>query len=538
MRAKMLPEGLMSAKKLALISVADKRFITNLARDIIRAGYEIVSTGGTYKKLKESGVPCKELSKLIKAPELLGGRVKTLHPHVHAAILADRDDAAHMKELAKEGITPIDMVVVNFYPFAAKVVPGKTAMPAAIELIDIGGPTMVRAAAKNHKHVAIVTNVEQYKDISRELKELGDITPEMKMRLAAEAFRATQEFDSGVSAYFQHMLPKAETKAKTAAAPAEMLPDKLTLTLKRVEVLRYGENPHQKAARYSVTGLATVPFKVLQGKEMSYNNFLDTSSALGVVSAIYPKPVVACVVKHLNPCGIAVGDDPLQTFIKARESDAQSAFGGIVGLNCPVDAKLAEELRRTFLEIVVAPSFSDEARQVLASKLNLRLVQAQPAECRAIQASSPRLAANLFGVMLQEYDTLIEKWEDLQVVTDVAPAPALREDILLGMIFVRFLKSNSLCLVKDSVMVGAGVGQMSRVDAAKIALEKAAKRAVGAVLVSDGFFPYSDTIELASKAKVGCVVAPAGSKRDMEVVDAANKLKVPLVFAPNRHFWH
>lgn len=529
----------MPAKKLALISVADKRFITNLARDLVRAGYDIVSTGGTYKKLKESGVPCKELSRVIKAAEILDGRVKTLHPHVHAAILADRENPAHMKELHKDGITPIDIVVVNFYPFTAKVQPGKTTMAAAIELIDVGGPTMVRASAKNHKHVAVLTNVEQYKEISRELKETGAISGETKIRLAMEAFRATQEFDSAVMAYFQQMLPKREEKVKALeAAPAEMLPDKVALALKRVEHLRYGENPHQKAARYSIAGLPTVPFKVLQGKEMSYNNFLDTAAALSAVSIAYPKPVAACVVKHLNPCGIAVGDDPLSTFIKAREADAQSAFGGVVGLNCAVDGKLAEELRRTFLEIIVAPSFSEEARQTLAGKLNLRLVQSAPSDCRAVQTGGPRLVTHLFGAMLQEYDTRIEKWEELQVVTDVAPAPALKDDILLGLIFIRFLKSNSLCVVKDSVMVGAGVGQMSRVDAARIALEKAAKRATGAVLVSDGFFPYSDTIELAAKSKVGCVVSPAGSKRDMEVVDAANKLKVPLIFAPNRHFLH
>lgn len=529
----------MPAKKLALISVADKRFITNLARDLVRAGYDIISTGGTFRKLKESGVPCKELAKVIKAPEILDGRVKSLHSHVHAAILADRDNPAHMKELQKEGVVPIEIVVVNFYPFATKVQAGKTAIPVAIELIDIGGPTLVRAAAKNHKHVAVVTSVEQYKEFSRELKEPGGISPETKLRLATEAFRATQEFDSAVLAFLMQTLPKRDEKAKTVeAAPAEMLPDKLALALKRVELLRYGENPHQKAARYAITGLPTVPFKVLQGKEMSYNNYLDAAAALSIVSAEYAKPIAATVVKHLNPCGIAVGNDAVPTFIKAREADAQSAFGGIVGLNCPVDAKLAQELRRTFLEIVVAPSFSEEARQILASKLNLRLVQATPADCRTVQTGGPRLITHLFGAMLQEYDTMLEKWEELQVVTDVAPAPALKDDILLGTTFIRFLKSNSLCLVKDSVMVGAGVGQMSRVDAAKIALEKAAKRAVGAVLVSDGFFPYSDAIELAAKAKVGCVVAPAGSKRDMEVVEAANKLKVPLIFAPNRHFLH
>jgi phosphoribosylaminoimidazolecarboxamide formyltransferase/IMP cyclohydrolase len=530
----------MTAKKLALLSVADKRFITGIARDLIRAGYEIISTGGTYRKLKESNVPCRELARVIKSPELLGGRVKTLHPRVHAAILSDRDDPAQMKELQKDGIAPIDVVVVNFYPFGSKVHPGKTALAAAVELIDIGGPAMARAAAKNHKRVAVITNIEQYKEASRQLKEHRAFTPQFRLHLAAEAFRLTQEYDSAVAAYFAYAAPKpAEApKAAAAAPPAELLPDKLSLQLKRIEMLRYGENPHQKSARYSAAGLPAVPFKVLQGKAMSYNNFLDAAAALSIVSANYAKPVAACVVKHLNPCGIAVGDDAVETFVKAREADAQSAFGGVVGLNCTVDGKLAGEVRRTFLEIVVAPGFDSVARQVLSGKLNLRLVQALPAECRAVQAGSPRLVSHLFGVMLQEHDTRIETWEDLQVVTDLAPAPALKDDILLALVFIRFLKSNSLCLVKDAVMVGAGAGQMSRVDAAKIALEKAGKRATGAVLASDGFFPYIDTIELAAKAKVGCVVAPGGSKRDMEVVEAANKMKVPLIFAPYRHFLH
>jgi phosphoribosylaminoimidazolecarboxamide formyltransferase / IMP cyclohydrolase len=320
--------------------------------------------------------------------------------------------------------------------------------------------------------------------------------------------------------------------------PAQMLPASLTLQLKQSEKLRYGENPHQQAARYNVGGLPSVPFKVLQGKEMSFNNYLDASAALSVVSAEYNHPYVACVVKHLNPCGIAVADDPIKAFQLARDADPTSAFGGIVGLNCRVDIALASELKRTFFEIVIAPSYEPAAREQLASKLNLRLIQADPQECREVRANSPKLHFTVLGMLLQGQDVAEEQWEQLHVATNSAPAEALREDILLGLSWIRFLKSNSLCLVKDGVMVGAGMGQTSRVKATEIALDSAGKRAASAVLISDGFFPFADSIELAAKAKVACVVAPAGSKRDMEVVAAANKLKLPLVFAPLRHFLH
>jgi len=528
----------MAAKKYALLSVADKRFISNFGRDLLKSGYDLLATSGTYAKLRESGVPCKELSRVFKSPVLLGGRVKTLQMQVHAAILADRSNPSHMKDLQKEGITPIDVVVVNFYALPQKPASAKGAAEGAMDMIDIGGPAMVRAAAKNYQHVAVVSSVEQYREISRELKTKGSIGLETRVRLAAEAFAATARYEAALSAWFQGMLPKEALVERVGAVPQELLPDKVTIQLRRLQNLRYGENPHQRAARYGGANLPVVPFKVLQGKEMSYNNFLDASSALAIVSAEYPQPIVACIVKHLNPCGIAVGAKEVDTFIKAREADAQSAFGGVVGLSCPVGGALADELRKSFFEIVVAPLFDADARQVLASKLNLRLVQATPADCRSALAAGAKLSAHLFGVMLQEHDLVQEKWEDLQAVTDHAPAEALRQDILLGLTFIRFLRSNSICLVKDGVMVGAGSGQMSRVDAAEIALRKAGKRAAGAVLVSDGFFPFADAIELAAKAKVGCVVAPAGSKRDQEVVSAANKLHVPFVFSPYRHFLH
>lgn len=271
---------------------------------------------------------------------------------------------------------------------------------------------------------------------------------------------------------------------------------------------------------------------------MSYNNYLDAAATAAVVTATYPLPYTACVIKHLNPCGIAVGEDPVKTFVRARDADPKSAFGGIVGLNYGVDLKLAKELRRTFFEIIVAPFFDDDAREHLASKKNLRLIEADLDECREMLASSARFAANLLGVFLQGYDVVQEDWNQLHVVTDIEPDEGLRSDILLGLTYIRFLKSNSLCVVKSGVMIGRGVGQMSRVDAAELALKSAGRKCAGAVLVSDGFFPFADSIELAAKAKIGCVVAPAGSKRDQEVVAAANKLKLPLVFAPYRHFLH
>lgn len=527
----------MAVKKRALLSVSDKRFITNLARDLVKLGFELVSTGGTYKKLKEAKIPCKELSRLIKSPELIGGRVKTLHPHVHAAILADRSLPEHMKELDKEGIIPFDLVVVNFYPFNEKVKTGM-APASAIEWIDIGGPTMVRAAAKNFMHVGVVTSVEQYRDVLHHLRQHGSLSREYRMQLARDAFMMITQYDAAIAKYFEDATPSSPQASEAPKKHAEILPSSLTVQLKQSEKLRYGENPHQQAARYSVSGLPSVHFKVLQGKEMSYNNYLDAGAALSIVSADYPKPYVACVVKHLNPCGIAVGEDPVKVFLHAREADPTSAFGGIVGLNCKVDNALANELRKTFFEIVVAPAFEPSARELLASKINLRLVQADPQECRETRLHGPKLTSTVFGMLLQGQDIAQETWEQLQVVTNLAPPEKLRDDILLGLTFVRFLKSNSLCLVKDGVMVGAGMGQTSRVKATEIALDSADKRAAGAVLVSDGFFPFSDSLDLAAKAKVACVVAPAGSKRDMEVVSAANKLKLPLIFAPLRHFLH
>lgn len=541
----------MAAKKRALISVADKRFLTNLARELLRYGYELVASGGTYRKLKEGGIAVRELSRLIKSPEILEGRVKTLHPAVHAGILADRNLPQHLKELDKNAYPTFDLVCVNFYPFAEKALAGKTKPAAAIEHIDIGGPTMVRAAAKNFQHVAVLSSVDQYRDFLRELKEKeGDIDLAYRLRLAAEAFSTTAAYEAAISAYFSGAAPKAApsavaeeaSKAQTAALPTralESMPDKLSLTLKKEEGLRYGENPHQLAARYSAGSVLPVaPFKVLQGAEMSYNNYHDASAAISVVSAGYAKSRVACVVKHQNPCGIAIGEDPVKTFVAARDADEESAFGGIVGLNYPVTLALAQEIKKSFFEVIVAPEFEPGARTELAQKKNLRLVEANPADVRRVWEGAPRFSAGLFGVFLQSYDIEFETWDKLQVVGTTPVPEKLQDDILTGLRYVRFLKSNAITVVRDGVQVGAGLGQMSRVAATEIALRNAGRLAAGAVLVSDGFFPFSDSVELAAKAKIGCVVAPAGSKRDMEVVAAANALKLPLVFTSYRHFLH
>jgi phosphoribosylaminoimidazolecarboxamide formyltransferase/IMP cyclohydrolase len=538
-------------KKRVLISVADKRFLTTIARDLIKYGYEIYASGGTQAKLKEAGIASKDISRALSAPEILGGRVKTLHVNVMASILADMSDKAHAKDMAKLGLAPFDMVVVNFYPFGEKVTPGKTTAAQAVELVDIGGPTMVRAAAKNYKNVAVVCSVEQYKDVTHELKAGdGHLTEGFRLRLASEAFAVTAQYEQAISAYFTHMAPRpkqsdaaadkpAESATMAKARPAgELLPARLTLNFKQADSLRYGENPHQPAARYTADNLATVPFKFLQGKEMSYNNYHDASAALAVVSADYPKACAACVVKHQNPCGAAVGDDPLKTFMEAWRADEESAFGGIIGLNFTVNGKVAAEIRKSFFEIVIAPGFDEAAKAELSSKKNLILLQANPDDVRNIMATTPRLTSSLFGYFLQAFDTESENWEQLNVVSQTPVPEKLRDDVITGLRYVRFLKSNSLCVVKDGVMVGAGLGQMSRVAACKIALENAGKRAAGAVLISDGFFPFADSLEIAAKAKVGAVVAPAGSKRDMEVVAAANSLKLPLVFCPNRHFLH
>jgi phosphoribosylaminoimidazolecarboxamide formyltransferase/IMP cyclohydrolase len=533
----------MAVKRRAIISVTDKRFLTTFARELLKYGYEILSTGGTFKKLKEAGIPAKDLGRTLKTPEMLGGRVKTLHSRVLAGVLANLDDATHVKDLQREGLAPIDMVVVNFYPFSERTKAGKTLPQEAIEFIDIGGPTMARAAAKNYKHVCVVTGVEQYREVQRWLKEgEGALTEEQRLTLALDAFRATAEFDMGVVRFFEHYAPKPEAQPQVEATPAtgtgELLPGKLTVQLTRVEPLRYGENPHQPAARYTVTGLPTLPFKMVLGKELSYNNYQDAAAALAIVSATYAEPVAACVVKHANPCGIAIGKDPLKTFIAARNADEKSAFGGIVGLNVPVDTTLAAEIRKTFLEVVIAPDFEPAAVAKLAERKNLHLIKASPGELRTLQLHAPRIVFGPFGAILQGQDTVHETWESLQIVSNIEPPAELHQDILTALTFIRFLKSNSVAVVREGVMIGAGVGQLSRVDATEIAIKNAGRNVRGAVLVSDGFFPFADSIELAAKAKVGVVVSPAGSKRDIEVVEAANQYKVPLIFAPHRHFLH
>lgn len=531
----------MTGKKRALISVSDKRYVTTFARDLVKLGYDLYSTGGTFQKIKEADIPVKELSKSIRSPEMLGGRVKTIHPLVFGGILADPNDPEHVKDMKKAGIKPFDMVVVNFYPFGDKVKPGTTRLAEAIELIDIGGPSMVRAAAKNHRNVCIVSDIEQYREVVRYIKDHGDVSEEYRLKLARDAFKKTYEYEAGIAAYFEQAAPVELSDASedmTVELPSEMFEDRINLTLKKSEKLRYGENPHQQAARYSMSGIPSLPFKVHQGKEMSYNNYLDAASAVSVVANEFSKPFAACVVKHTNPCGIAIGNDAVKTFINAREADPKSAFGGIVSLNTEVDKALAEELKRTFLEVIIAPGYTKGALDTLKQKKNWRLLEVDLELVKSVREQSPKVNINIFGALLQDYDNVVEDWDDLDLVSQVKPDDKLREDILFGLNIIRHLKSNSLCVVKNGVMIGAGLGQMSRVDAAEIAIKNAGKACKGAVLVSDGFFPFADSIEMAAKAKFGCVVAPGGSKRDVEVVAMANQLKVPLIFAPNRHFLH
>jgi phosphoribosylaminoimidazolecarboxamide formyltransferase/IMP cyclohydrolase len=532
----------MAVKKRALISVSDKRYITNFARDIEKLGYELYSTGGTLEKIRDAGIPVTSIEKLTNSKEILDGRVKTLHPAVHAGLLADRTNPEHKKVLTKKKFKAFDLVVVNFYPFKKQVKADSTSLANAIELIDIGGPTMVRAAAKNYRNIGVVTSIDQYREVIRHLKSNdGELDEKYRMRLARDAFILTAEYEAAIADYFTAVAPAEEETVTQSSSKqlAEILPRKLAFQLTQEEKLRYGENPHQEAARYSFSNFPSIGFRILQGKAMSYNNYLDAGAALNVLSAAYEQEYVACVVKHLNPCGIAVGNDPVKTYINAREADPKSAFGGIVALGYPVDLALAKELKKTFLEIIIAPAFDSKARDHLSSKKNLRLVEVSPDDFRNTIENSPKMAHNPFGIFLQSYDLVDEQWDDLQIASKVQPDEKLRTDILLGLKFIRFLKSNSLCVVKNGVMIGRGVGQMSRVDAAELAIQSAGKRRCkDAVLVSDGFFPFADSIELAAKAKFGCVVAPAGSKRDHEVVAEAEKLNIPLVFAPYRHFQH
>jgi phosphoribosylaminoimidazolecarboxamide formyltransferase/IMP cyclohydrolase len=520
-------------KRRALLSVSDKRGVAAFARRLHRMGFEILSTGGTAKALEENGVPVVPVSEVTGEPEILGGRVKTLHPKIHGGILADLEDAEHVTELVEHGIGPIDLVCINLYPFE-QMVAGGASEKEAIEQIDIGGPAMLRAAAKNFKSVIVVPSPEFYKEVLAEL-ELGEVSLQIRRRLALAAFRRTALYDAAIADWFEVEVATEdlESNATPTSEGGEEFPDLLTMRYEKVLPLRYGENPHQRAAYYARVGedhpLSGV--EKLQGKDLSFNNLGDLDAARALLAELGERPA-AVIVKHANPCGAAIGETISEAYEKALACDPVSAFGGIAALNQPVDARLAEKITQVFTEVLVAPEFAPEAREAFAAKPNAILLQAGPL---ALPEFSARDVTG--GLLLQDADD-IEDESGYKVVTEKQPTPQQRADLLFVWRVAKRVRSNAIVLARGGATVGIGGGQTSRVDASELAVKKAGERARGAVAASDAFFPFADGVEALAEAGISAVIQPGGSKRDEEVVAAADAQGVAMVFTGRRHFLH
>ncbi|MFI1885569.1 bifunctional phosphoribosylaminoimidazolecarboxamide formyltransferase/IMP cyclohydrolase [Streptomyces jumonjinensis] len=507
----------------ALVSVYDKTGLEDLARGLHQAGVELVSTGSTAGRIAAAGVPVTKVEELTGFPECLDGRVKTLHPRVHAGILADLRLESHREQLAELGVEPFDLVIVNLYPFRETVASGASP-DECVEQIDIGGPSMVRAAAKNHPSVAVVTSPEQYGAVLDAVGS-GGFDLAARKRLAAEAFQHTAAYDVAVASWF----------ASSYAPDETAFPDFAGVTYQRSRVLRYGENPHQDAALYVSGGGGLAEAEQLHGKEMSYNNYTDTDAARRAAYD-HTEPCVA-IIKHANPCGIAIGADVAEAHRKAHACDPLSAFGGVIAVNRPVSVAMAEQVAEIFTEVIVAPAYEDGAVEVLARKKNIRVL-------RCPDAPSAPVEANLIdgGALIQVTDRLQAPGDDPASWT-LATGDALSADELAELAFAwracRAVKSNAILLAKNGASVGVGMGQVNRVDSAKLAVERAGEeRARGAYAASDAFFPFPDGLEILTAAGVKAVVQPGGSVRDELVVEAAKKAGVTMYFTGTRHFFH
>jgi phosphoribosylaminoimidazolecarboxamide formyltransferase/IMP cyclohydrolase len=493
-------------KRRALISVSDKRGIENFARRLSGMGFEIISTGGTARTLTEAGVRVVPVSEVTGAPEILGGRVKTLHPKIHGGILADLGDPDHVEQLVEQDIGPIDLVCINLYPFE-ETVAGGAPEKEVIEQIDIGGPAMLRAAAKNFGSVIVVPSPEVYEEVLATLESEGQVPEETRRRLALAAFRRTAEYDAAISGWLSEQ--------------AEGFPERRTVRYERVSGLRYGENPHQAAAYYAEVGAEHLMsgVEILQGREISFNNLYDLDAARTLLADLSDLGTPAAViVKHANPCGAAVGDSLMDAYRKALASDPQSAFGGIVALSGEVDGDLAAEISSIFTEILVAPGFTEKAREILATKPNVRVLVAGLLDRPAL--SSKYVTG---GVLLQASDA-VEDDSEYRVVTETRPSQQQMGDLIFAWRVARVVKSNAIVLARDGATVGVGAGQMSRVDSSDIAVKKAGEKAQGAAA--------------ASEAGIEAVIQPGGSVRDEEVVEAANRHGLAMVFTGRRHFLH
>jgi phosphoribosylaminoimidazolecarboxamide formyltransferase/IMP cyclohydrolase len=531
----------------ALISVSDKNGLVEFARQLAEHGIEIISTGGTAKLLRENGLEVRDVSEVTGFPEMLDGRVKTLHPKVHGGILGIRDNEAHRAQMRAHGIEPIDLVVVNLYPFRQTIEDPDVAMEEAIENIDIGGPAMIRSAAKNHHDVAVVVDPADYAPVGAALdKHGGALTFELRYQLAVTAFKHTADYDREIARFL--------AAKQSTATDLFGLPDAIRISLRKLDSLRYGENPHQRAALYKIAGsdergVATA--KKLQGKELSYNNLIDSDAAWELVmelrrmhlrdsqakGAVAPHdiPHTCAIIKHTNPCGVGVAASAHEAFAKAKATDPVSAFGGIVAFSNPVDEAAAKEMAEMFAEVIIAPDFTEGARQVLAAKKNLRALRMGDDHQASTYLELRRISG---GVLAQDRDVELLDEEKFEIVSDRKPTPAELRALRFAWAICKHVKSNAIVYAAENQLIGVGAGQMSRVDSVKIGAMKAQLPLEGSVLASDAFFPFRDGVDEAAKYGVTAIIQPGGSVRDREVIGAVNEHKLAMVFTGMRHFKH
>ena len=514
-------------QKRALISVSNKKGVVEFAKELKNLGYEIISSSGTAKVLKENGIKVIEVSEITGFPEIMGGRVKTLHPKIHGGLLAVRDNPEYMEQLEELGITPIDIVAINLYPFEETVKRGAD-LDEIIENIDIGGPAMVRASAKNFKFTTIIVDPEDYQLVIKELKENGEVSYDTRKKLSLKAFRHTALYDSIIASVLNE---KFEINEK--------FPDEYSVPLRKKQVLRYGENPHQEGALYispvETTGLNVAESEVLSGKEMSFNNYYDVEGAINLVKE-FEEP--ACViVKHSNPSGVAVRENLEEAYREALKRDPKSAFGGIVAFNRKVDLNTAKAITEIFLEVVIAPDFEDEALDYIKNKKkNLRIVKIKNFDKKPEGLDYRRISG---GLLVQDRD--LELYRELKVVSNRKPTERELKDLIFALKVVKHCKSNSVVIAKDNATVGIGVGQQSRVDSLETAIKKAKEFGLeleGAVLSSEAFFPFRDSVDIASNEGISAIIQPGGSIRDNEVIEAANEHNIAMIFTGMRHFKH
>ncbi|WP_277293321.1 bifunctional phosphoribosylaminoimidazolecarboxamide formyltransferase/IMP cyclohydrolase [Veillonella montpellierensis] len=507
--------------KNALISVSDKTGVVDFAKALVKLGITIYSTGGTLEVIRNAGIMVHGVEELTHFPEMMNGRVKTLHPMVHGGILAVRDNMEHKKAMKDHGIEAIDLVVVNLYPFRETIAKEHVTLEEAIENIDIGGPTMVRSAAKNHAYVGIVVNPNRYDEIIHILQEHGEIPASVRLQLAKEAFSHTAAYDVAIANYMAKQVGE------------QPLPQEFLGAYEKVSDLRYGENPHQKAAFYRDFGKPSGMggMHQLHGKELSYNNIVDMEAAWNMVWE-FSEPA-ACIIKHTNPCGAAIGVDVHEAYVRAYEADSTSAFGGIVAVNRPVDIDTAKEMSKIFLEVIMAPSFDEAALSLLEKKKNIRLIVLDKPDTH--QMVLKKVSG---GLLVQEEDNIVEDESTYEVVTKVEPTKEQWEALRFAWKLVKHVKSNAIVVASSHQTLGVGAGQMNRVGSAHIALTQAGEAAKGAVLASDAFFPFGDTVETAAAHGIRAIIQPGGSIRDEESIKAADEAGIAMVFTHIRHFKH